>query len=88
MYLGPTSESVLELDVPDKEKENVLVPDVVGREKLGINEEGPEPGPEPPLLKAVGGGAGNPKGSGLDLPPPVPTPVGAGGPAGGAPRFP
>ncbi len=63
MYLGPITESDAVLDeVPDSEKEKVLVPDVVGIEKLGMKDEGgPElPGsPLPPWLKAVGGG-GNP----------------------------
>ena len=67
-------ESVEELEVPDREKLNVLVPEVVGvgREKLGINDAWPVGGgPVPPTMlpppvKAVGG---NPNDSCLEVTP-------------------
>ena len=65
-------ESVEELELPDREKLKVLVPEVVGREKGGKG--GPVGGPPPPTMlpppvNAVGGG-GNPNDSCLEVTPP------------------
>ena len=64
-------ESVEELELPDREKLKVLVPEVVGREKGGKG--GPVGGPPPPTMlpppvNAVGGGGGgNPNDSCLEV---------------------